>query len=1367
MNSNKTGIVQRFAALMLAVLLVWSPAVLNVSADTTLGESGSSAASADDGTAEEAGQQQAKEELKISSEQELRELAERVNGGDSMADYLVTLTADLVVDASTLWIPIGSAPEKPFSGEFDGQGFSVRGLRVGEDVKGGLFGYLANAKISRLVLADFYAPDSTGGFFYAASGTTIDLSRTQVESRMTAFSILPMAAGAPWTGSVHPTWGSDYGTATTFVISDPDELAKLSQMVNAGSNFSGKTIVITQSLDMGNNAAWIPIGTSVNKFKGTLVGLGNIEITRLNSSGKDGGLFGYTEDASVSNITFTHSDLSASAGGTTAMVAADAVNTNISKIVVRNCVISAASGDAAGIVGIWHENTAQTGASIRECVVDSSAISAGGTAAGILVEQSDLTVSDCAVYGGSIRGGYSAGIVGTQYGGGTSYSATTKCLVFGVDFSGSGSVAGIGSSNMQWFATSNCVVSDVKGVSASDTLGVKVIGLNGGIQHLFTDASISAPLVDAVFDPLTLNNHWDDISGVADVGTSNKGYNTTYLTNGSWAPAAGLWFPAVGYYPQISSLKNSAFDRLSLLSDAAAIAILPGEQTEQYTTGVKELHLPRSTAGGRSISWSGYQSDTRIDSSRSTATEIILFTKDNGGVPNLTLTAGVNGYQKNFAGINLVDSVLELASITPADNATNVDSDTAIIKVSFVDPIQANADLADLITLSEVSGGTIGMTQVIEGVSSSSFILGSSDVELKFTSPGLRPGVDYVLTLPAGMVQESGKDNFSERYEIRFSTAPQGAPIIQFTDPTFKWPSTDALSWNDLLQEITVYDQSGGAVMYSPSSGVGSATEQPSGGLWDDSNPLQSMDAVLRVMANGEVRYHLDDTSILSAAPEAGTYRLYVMAKNNKGYVGKNILPIAIQGVPQWQGDPPKDHVHIPWTANRSVAESAGKQGAIAIIPQSSGVNLAVPVKISIPDSEWLGSVDAGEGPTKLNAVVYALDQSGAASTSQNVVIYLDRPLYWTATPSPFTMSLSTKRQVEEKINFFARNFPNDVVEYDHWEINDYRKPGKYVVDLTSDEQNTTLCLGCDSMQHPENRINGYAVINMIQTPGVEIDNVWGNVAEELESDVYSQSLKMAPVSHLLPMYIPEALAKQQYGHVEVDYESYRWNFYSNTLDHLNKWSDYYDLEVNPVNNRAISAALGKESSSAIQLRFNHEGRLFGTVGFDINIGDLELPNKSLGLYRYDSQTEDFKLVSDVTIVDGKWASALLNEIYPAIYVLKPKAQGDKLVRSSDSDFEAYYQHTRVLNADTKQVEDNDPILLTDPIAWDDLIDLIAPVSADLTTGAVSDLPAETDNAVRNKFPVAILLVALAAVLVLGGIGLVGYRIAKNRKGEK
>ena len=146
------------------------------------------------------------------------------------------------------------------------------------------------------------------------------------------------------------SWGEDYSTSTTFTIRSLEQLAQFAYMVNNGSDFSGKTVVLeeaqegfhgqvfTNSIYNIQEHPWVPIGTPEKPFNGTFDGNGNtiafvnvtgasylgffgyigtsgsvsdlcVHICKLNGSTQVGGLVGYNggtiENCLVTDVTIT------------------------------------------------------------------------------------------------------------------------------------------------------------------------------------------------------------------------------------------------------------------------------------------------------------------------------------------------------------------------------------------------------------------------------------------------------------------------------------------------------------------------------------------------------------------------------------------------------------------------------------------------------------------------------------------------------------------------------------------------------------------------------------------------------------------------------------------------------------------------------------------------------------------------------------------------------------------------------------------------------------------------------------------------------------------------------------------------------
>lgn len=118
-----------------------------------------------------------------------------------------------------------------------------------------------------------------------------------------------------WNGTSDITWYNE--NASAFNLDTPEELAGLSELVNKGNTFEGKTIYLSESIDL-SDFEWNPIGSNGTPFKGTFDG-GNNAIIGF-SNGKTGvfddegnryfsAFFTAVDGGTVKNITFEDYDV--------------------------------------------------------------------------------------------------------------------------------------------------------------------------------------------------------------------------------------------------------------------------------------------------------------------------------------------------------------------------------------------------------------------------------------------------------------------------------------------------------------------------------------------------------------------------------------------------------------------------------------------------------------------------------------------------------------------------------------------------------------------------------------------------------------------------------------------------------------------------------------------------------------------------------------------------------------------------------------------------------------------------------------------------------------------------------------------------
>lgn len=113
-----------------------------------------------------------------------------------------------------------------------------------------------------------------------------------------------------WIQIANTSWYEGHENDKSYSIETPEQLAGLAKLVNYGTHFSGKTVELTKNIDL-SGLKWTPIGNSSKAFKGTFDG-GNHTISNLyinSPSTCDVGLFGFTTDGEVKNLTVNNAEI--------------------------------------------------------------------------------------------------------------------------------------------------------------------------------------------------------------------------------------------------------------------------------------------------------------------------------------------------------------------------------------------------------------------------------------------------------------------------------------------------------------------------------------------------------------------------------------------------------------------------------------------------------------------------------------------------------------------------------------------------------------------------------------------------------------------------------------------------------------------------------------------------------------------------------------------------------------------------------------------------------------------------------------------------------------------------------------------------
>ena len=101
---------------------------------------------------------------KIQNVEDLKKLAQKVNGNEAYANTYFKLTADIDLKNEPNWTPIGKS-RRPFQGTFDGGGHQITNFKVAESNKYvGLFGYAQYAVIKNCSVTGEINGHSNGGY---------------------------------------------------------------------------------------------------------------------------------------------------------------------------------------------------------------------------------------------------------------------------------------------------------------------------------------------------------------------------------------------------------------------------------------------------------------------------------------------------------------------------------------------------------------------------------------------------------------------------------------------------------------------------------------------------------------------------------------------------------------------------------------------------------------------------------------------------------------------------------------------------------------------------------------------------------------------------------------------------------------------------------------------------------------------------------------------------------------------------------------------------------------------------------------------------------------------------------------------------
>ncbi len=247
-------------------------------------------------------------------------------------------------------------------------------------------------------------------------------------------------------------WYSE--TKNSFVINTEAELRGLAELVNAGNDFSGKTVALGDNIDL-KDVEWTPIGTSNEPFNGTFDGknkvISNLMIGSVKVEGESQdykGLFGATGVATIKDLTITNvqvfggKNVGAIVGGTAGNA------TTIQNCTVNGDVNIAGVYKVGGIIGGTYVTITNCTVSSEDGIIQGNPVISKET--GAIVE--------------NFEGDNVGGIIG--YLGESGKYKVDSCTV-DIDVSGTRKVGGIVGSTYTDRTISNCTYSGTLAIDES------------------------------------------------------------------------------------------------------------------------------------------------------------------------------------------------------------------------------------------------------------------------------------------------------------------------------------------------------------------------------------------------------------------------------------------------------------------------------------------------------------------------------------------------------------------------------------------------------------------------------------------------------------------------------------------------------------------------------------------------------------------------------------------------------------------------------------------------------------------------------------------------------------------------------------
>ncbi len=163
-----------------------------------------------------------------------------------------------------------------------------------------------------------------------------------------------------------------YGVAASAIIkiNNADDLLAFAALANAGNTFSGKTVELTDDIDLGG-MTWTPIAKFAGKFYGNDYTISNFVI---DATAAHGGFFNVLEWAVIDDLNLA--DVTATVGAYRFGTLARSINqTCIGDVTVKDVTVTTTNSEAF-VAGLFSHGTVNSNMTVNNCTVENFTVNA-------------------------------------------------------------------------------------------------------------------------------------------------------------------------------------------------------------------------------------------------------------------------------------------------------------------------------------------------------------------------------------------------------------------------------------------------------------------------------------------------------------------------------------------------------------------------------------------------------------------------------------------------------------------------------------------------------------------------------------------------------------------------------------------------------------------------------------------------------------------------------------------------------------------------------------------------------------------------------------------------------------------------------